>query len=123
MLIYFTTLIYISQHRIYRDKEKAHPSLKLNTHRYVQFSSAGRIPNITTRGFVLVNENEELLRKIENMAGNLITKKLNDSHVSFSDLKTTISQDLSSYVYELTGRRPLLLPIILDVKKEVKEKI
>ena len=42
MLIYFTTLIYISQHRIYRDKEKAHPSLKLNTHRYVQFSSAGR---------------------------------------------------------------------------------
>ena len=80
-------------------------------------------PNITTRGFVLVNENEELLRKIENMAGNLITKKLNDSHVSFSDLKTTISQDLSSYVYELTGRRPLLLPIILDVKKEVKEKI
>lgn len=80
-------------------------------------------PNITTRGFVLVNENEELLRKIENMAGNLITKKLNDSHVSFSDLKMTISQDLSSYVYELTGRRPLLLPIILDVKKEVKEKI
>ena len=80
-------------------------------------------PNITTRGFVLVNENEELLRKIENMAGNLITKKLNDSHVSFSDLKTTISQDLSSYVYELTGRRPLLLPIILDIKKEVKEKI
>ena len=80
-------------------------------------------PNSTTRGFVLVNENEELLRKIENMAGNLITKKLNDSHVSFSDLKTTISQDLSSYVYELTGRRPLLLPIILDVKKEVKEKI
>ena len=57
------------------------------------------------------------------MAGNLITKKLNDSQVSFSDLKTTISQDLSSYVYELTGRRPLLLPIILDVKKEVKEKI
>ena len=32
----------LGQHRIYRDKEKAHPSLKLNTHRYVQFSSAGR---------------------------------------------------------------------------------
>jgi ribonuclease J 1 len=80
-------------------------------------------PNITTRGFVLVNENEELLRKIENMAGNLITKKLSDQHVTFGDLKVTISQDLSSYIFELTGRRPLLLPIILDVKKEVKEKI
>ena len=30
------------QHRIYRDKEKAHPSLKLNTQKYVHFSSAGR---------------------------------------------------------------------------------
>ena len=63
-------------------------------------------PNITTRGFVLVNENEELLRKIEYMAGNIITKKLNDQHVTFSDLKVTISQDLSSYIFELTGRRP-----------------
>lgn len=80
-------------------------------------------PNITTRGFVLVNENEELLRKIENIAGNLIIKKLNESHVSYSDIKATISQDLSNYIYDLTGRRPLLLPIILDVKKEVKEKI
>ncbi len=79
-------------------------------------------PNITTRGFVLVNENEELLRKIENIAGNLIIKKLNESHVSYSDIKATISQDLSNYIYDLTGRRPLLLPIILDVKKEVKEK-
>ena len=80
-------------------------------------------PNITTRGFVLVNENEELLRKIENIAGNLIIKKLNESHVSYSDIKATISQDLSNYIHDLTGRRPLLLPIILDVKKEVKEKI
>ena len=33
---------YLRQHRIYRDKEKAHPSLKLNTQKYVHFSSAGR---------------------------------------------------------------------------------
>ena len=34
--------IRLRQHRIYRDKEKAHPSLKLNTQKYVHFSSAGR---------------------------------------------------------------------------------
>ena len=33
---------FLRQHRIYRDKEKAHPSLKLNTQKYVHFSSAGR---------------------------------------------------------------------------------
>ena len=32
----------LGQHRIYSDKEKVHPSLKLNTQKYVHFSSAGR---------------------------------------------------------------------------------
>ncbi len=38
---YFKYIIPFRQHRIYRDKEKAHPSLKLNTQKYVHFSSAG----------------------------------------------------------------------------------
>ena len=34
--------MFLRQLRIYRDKEKAHPSLKLNTQKYVHFLSAGR---------------------------------------------------------------------------------
>ena len=80
-------------------------------------------PNITTRGFVLVNENEELLKKIETMATSIITKKLADKTSSFNDIKGQLIIELTPYIMELTGRRPLILPVILDVKKEVKEHI
>ena len=33
-------------------------------------------PNITTRGFILINENEELIKKIENMAANSILNNI-----------------------------------------------
>lgn len=74
-------------------------------------------PNITTRGFILVNENEELIRKIEGLASNAIYNKLNDKNASFNDIKSQITADLFPAIYELTGRKPIILPVILDIKK------
>lgn len=74
-------------------------------------------PNITTRGFILINENEELIKKIENMAGNSITNKLKDKTANFNDIKTQITTDLFPFIYELTGRKPIILPVILDIKR------
>ncbi len=76
----------------------------------------GRI-NITTRGFILVNENEELLRKIEDVATNTINKELTKKNVNYNELKGQVISDLLTFVYEKTGRRPIILPVILDVKK------
>lgn len=76
-------------------------------------------PNITTRGFVLINENEELIRKIEHTAANSIKDVLKDEKSTFNDIKTQITQDLVPYVYKLTGRKPIILPVILDIKKTV----
>lgn len=76
----------------------------------------GRI-NITTRGFILVNENEELLRQIEEVATNTVNKELTKKVVNYNDLKGQIIADLLTFVFEKTGRRPIILPVILDVKK------
>ncbi len=75
-------------------------------------------PNITTRGFILINENEELIRKIEGMASSAIIEKLKEPNTNFSDIKNAITTSLIPMVYELTGRRPIILPVILDIKKE-----
>ena len=75
----------------------------------------GRI-NITTRGFVLVNENEELLKNLENASKKAILSKLK-SPVNYSDIKSEIITEISSYTYEKTGRKPIILPVIMDVKK------
>ncbi len=81
-----------------------------------EYKLLGRI-NITTRGFILVNENEELLRRIEEVATNTVNKELTKKVVNYNDLKGQIIADLLTFVFEKTGRRPIILPVILDVKK------
>ena len=74
-------------------------------------------PNITTRGFIQINENEELLKKIENEAAKIIKKDLADKKATFAIMKGNIITNLSSYINELTGRKPIVLPIITDIKR------
>ncbi len=74
-------------------------------------------PNITTRGFVLINENEELLHKIEKQAESIIKNLLADPKMNFATMKSEIMSQMISYVYELTERKPIILPVILDIKK------
>jgi len=75
-------------------------------------------PNITTRGFVLVNDNLELLKKLEDISANAIHSKLNNK-TNFSEIKNEIINQLSPYIYETTGRKPIILPVIMDIKKSV----
>jgi ribonuclease J len=72
-------------------------------------------PNVSTRGFVLVNENEELLKELEEISQKAINKKIN-GHVNFNDIKQEIHTDLSAFIYEKTGRKPIILPVIMDIK-------
>lgn len=74
-------------------------------------------PNITTRGFILVNENEELIRKIENKAEQTISTALTNPKSTFASLKSDITDTLYPYINNLTGRKPIILPIILDIKR------
>ncbi len=68
-------------------------------------------PNITTRGFVLVNDNMELLHDLENKTKNVVQNK------NVSELKSVIISELSNYIYEKTGRNPVILPVIMEIKK------
>lgn len=72
--------------------------------------------NITTRGFVLVNENEALLKELEIISKKAILSKLHGT-ISYSDIKTEIANTLNSYIQEKTGRHPIILPVIMDIKK------
>lgn len=71
--------------------------------------------NITTRGFVQVNENEELLKELEDIAKIAITGKLNKQN-TYTDIKNEIVNQLVPFAYEKTGRKPIILPVIMDIK-------
>ena len=74
-------------------------------------------PAITTRGFVQVNKSEELLKLIEVKSSILIMDKLKDPNTTFADIRSTLALSIANYVNELTGRKPLILPIITDIRK------
>ena len=78
-------------------------------------------PNITTRGFVLVNENEILLKKLEEISKKAILTKLSEQ-INYSEIKSEIISELSNYIYDETGRKPIILPVIMDVKKTIMSK-
>jgi len=75
-------------------------------------------PNITTRGFVLVNDNNALLKKLEEISKQAINSKINNK-INYTEIKLEIINQLSPYIYEKTGRKPIILPVIMDIKRNV----
>lgn len=73
-------------------------------------------PAITTRGYILVNENADLIREIQYVAENVINRSLANREFNFNDMKTAIINGLMPLLSEKTGRVPIILPIVMDVK-------
>ena len=73
-------------------------------------------PNITTRGFVVVNDNSELLINLQRKVKAIALTELNKYNFSIIDLKNRIILDLNAYIIEQTGRRPIIIPMILETK-------
>lgn len=73
--------------------------------------------NITTRGFVLVNENEDLINQIRDLASESIIKNIKTTKNNYNDLKTLIIQDILPFIKDETGRKPIILPVFLDIKR------
>ncbi|HHX33464.1 MAG TPA: ribonuclease J [Mollicutes bacterium] len=73
-------------------------------------------PNITTRGFVLVNENISLIQKLEEKVTQIVNNSLRKNY-NYLDLKNQIILELNPFINNLTGRRPIILPVIMEVKK------
>ena len=74
-------------------------------------------PNITTRGFVMVNENADLINQIERKVSDIVHNFLDNNTYSYTDLKNQIILELHPFINELTGRRPIILPVIMEVKE------
>ena len=73
-------------------------------------------PDVVSRGFVYVREAEELMGEIKGVAENSIEQYFDNSR--FADrvaLKTKLKDDLAKYVYAKNKRRPMILPIIMNI--------
>ena len=72
-------------------------------------------PDIVSRGFVYVRESDELLDESRLLVHNAIMNCLDKGQTDWGKLKSTTKDVLSDYVWKKTKRRPMILPIIMEV--------
>lgn len=73
-------------------------------------------PAITTRGYILVNENIDLIRDIQHSSEVIINRELKKKVFNFNDMKSEIINGLIPILSDKTGRVPIILPIFMEVK-------
>ena len=73
-------------------------------------------PDIVSRGFVYVRESEELMEEVRQIATDAINRCLDRrGEVDRMELKTAVKDDLSKYLYSKTKRKPMVLPVIMNL--------
>ncbi|MGZ6503199.1 MAG: ribonuclease J, partial [Tumebacillaceae bacterium] len=72
-------------------------------------------PDIISRGFVYVRESEQLLEEANRIVTTTLQRMVAENVNEWSSLKTGVREALSRFLYEQTRRRPMILPIIMEV--------
>lgn len=72
-------------------------------------------PDIVSRGFVYVKEAEELIEGLREIALETIEKCLNNNINEWNTIKGKIKDALTVYIYNITKRKPMILPVIMEV--------
>ena len=72
-------------------------------------------PDIVSRGFVYVRESEDLMEQMRTVAAQAMDKSLSGRDADFYAIKNRVKDDLSKFIYQQTKRRPMILPVIMNV--------
>jgi len=72
-------------------------------------------PDIVSRGFVYVRESEELMEDAKEKVKLALLKCQEKGITEWASIKSNVRDAISRYLYEKTRRRPMILPIIMEV--------
>ena len=72
-------------------------------------------PEIISRGFVYVRESEEMMEEARELARGVLTDMLDNGITEWTQLKQQTKDVLSKFLYSRTKRKPMILPVIMNV--------
>ena len=72
-------------------------------------------PDIVSRGFVYVKDNEELMNAARDLACRVIDEQYDSRYNDWNSVKTKIRDEVSRLMYEKTKRSPMILPIFMEI--------
>jgi ribonuclease J len=72
-------------------------------------------PEIISRGFVYVRESEKLMEESTARVREIVEKTISKESFDWTTLKQEMRDTLNQYLFEKTKRRPMILPIIMEI--------
>ena len=72
-------------------------------------------PDIVSRGFVYVRESEGLMEEARNVLTDAVERCLMSRHADWGKIKLVIRDTMNDFIWKRTKRKPMILPIMMDV--------
>ncbi len=72
-------------------------------------------PDVVSRGFVYVRENEDLMNSVRNMALKIIDETYDKKYHDWNTVKIKLRDDITRLMYEKTKRSPMVLPVLMEI--------
>jgi len=72
-------------------------------------------PDIVSRGFVYVKESESLMDEARQVLADAVQNCLKGKHADWNKIKLVIRDTMNDFIWKRTKRRPMILPIIMEV--------
>ena len=72
-------------------------------------------PEIISRGFVYVRENEELMNGTRDVTARALNNALDDGITEWNELKNIMKGAISKYIFNKTKKKPVVLPVIMNI--------
>ena len=72
-------------------------------------------PEILTRGFIYVKENNDIMKEAEKISREVILEQLKPGYTNFNKIKLGIRDKLGKYLYRETECKPMILIVIQEV--------
>jgi ribonuclease J len=72
-------------------------------------------PDIISRGFIYLKDNQEILDEIRKRIRGLMTRIPNFKEVEPDYVKTLLRDQVGQYLYTKTKRRPMILPVVIEI--------
>jgi ribonuclease J len=72
-------------------------------------------PDIVSRGFVYVREAEQLIEEARGKVRETMERRKQGPVTEWAGIKSAVKDSLAQFLYERTKRRPMILPIIMEV--------
>lgn len=72
-------------------------------------------PDIVSRGFVYVREAESMMEEVKEISREALESCLYSGITEWTQMKTRVKDNVSRYLYSQTKRKPMILPVIMNV--------